>query len=87
VYARELVRRCAARVYGAARDPAAVTEPGVQPVALDITDAGQAAAAAAACADVTLLVSNAGVMKASTFIGRRTRTPRGRRWRSTTSAR
>jgi NAD(P)-dependent dehydrogenase (short-subunit alcohol dehydrogenase family) len=41
VYARELVRRGAATVYGAARDPAAVTEPGVQPVALDITDAGQ----------------------------------------------
>ena len=30
-YARELVRRGAARVYGAARDPAAVTEPGLTP--------------------------------------------------------
>jgi NAD(P)-dependent dehydrogenase (short-subunit alcohol dehydrogenase family) len=69
VYARERVRRGAATVYRAARDPAAVTEPGVQPVALDITDAGQVAAAAAACAEVTLLVSNAGVMKASTFTG------------------
>jgi NAD(P)-dependent dehydrogenase (short-subunit alcohol dehydrogenase family) len=68
-YARELVRRGAAKVYGAARNPAAVTEPGVVPVALDITDAGQVAAAAAQCADVTLLVNNAGVMKASTFIG------------------
>ena len=37
-FARELVRRGAAKVYGAARDPAAVTEPGVLPVALDITD-------------------------------------------------
>ena len=44
VYARELVRRGAAKVYGAAT-------------------------AAAQCADVTLLVNNAGVMKASTFIG------------------
>ena len=69
VYARELIRRGAVTVYGAARDPAAVTEPGVQPVALDITNAGQVAAAAAACADVTLLVNNAGVMTASTFIG------------------
>jgi NAD(P)-dependent dehydrogenase (short-subunit alcohol dehydrogenase family) len=69
VYARELVRRGAAKVYGGARNPAAVTEPGVIPVPLDITDAGQVAAAAAACADVTLLVNNAGVMKASTFIG------------------
>ena len=32
-YTRELVRRGAAKVYGAARDPAAVTEPGVLPVA------------------------------------------------------
>ena len=36
-FARELVRRGAAKVYGAARDPAAVTEPGVLPVGLDIT--------------------------------------------------
>jgi NAD(P)-dependent dehydrogenase (short-subunit alcohol dehydrogenase family) len=69
VYAAELVRRGAAKVYGAARNPAAVTGPGVIPVALDITDAGQVATAAAQCADVTLLVNNAGVMKASTFIG------------------
>ena len=40
-FARELVRRGAAKVYGAARDPAAVTEPGVLPVALDITVADQ----------------------------------------------
>ena len=38
-FARELVSRGAARVYGAARHPEAVTEPGVTPVALDITDA------------------------------------------------
>jgi NAD(P)-dependent dehydrogenase (short-subunit alcohol dehydrogenase family) len=68
VYARELVRRGAAKVYGAARDPAAVTEPGVTPVALDITDSEQVAEAAARCADVSLLVNNAGVMQASTFI-------------------
>jgi hypothetical protein len=37
-FSRELVRRGAAKVYGAARNPAAVTEPGVLPVALDITD-------------------------------------------------
>jgi NAD(P)-dependent dehydrogenase (short-subunit alcohol dehydrogenase family) len=32
VFARELVRRGAATVYGAARKPAEVTEPGVTPV-------------------------------------------------------
>jgi NAD(P)-dependent dehydrogenase (short-subunit alcohol dehydrogenase family) len=68
-FARELVSRNAARVYGAARDPAAVTEPGVTPVALDITDPERVARVARECADVTLLVNNAGVMKASPFIG------------------
>src|SRR5215469_7748259 len=67
-FARELVSRGAARVYGAARDPVAVTEPGVTPVALDITDPEAVARAARQCADVSLLVNNAGVMRASTFI-------------------
>jgi NAD(P)-dependent dehydrogenase (short-subunit alcohol dehydrogenase family) len=69
VYARELVSRGAAKVYGAARNPAAVTDPGVTPIGLDITDPGRVAQVAAQCTDVTLLVNNAGVMKASTFIG------------------
>ena len=69
VYARQLVGRGAAKVYGAARQAAQVTEPGVTPVALDITDPERVAEVAAECADVTLLVNNAGVMKASTFIG------------------
>jgi len=68
-YARELVRRGAAKVYGTAREPAQVAEPGVTPVALDITDPERVARVAAECADVCLLVNNAGVMKASTFIG------------------
>ena len=67
VCARELVSRGAARVYGAARNPAQVTEPGVTPIALDITDARQVTEAAAQCTDVSLLLNNAGVMKASTF--------------------
>ncbi len=66
-FARELVRRGAAKVYGAARDPAKVTEPGVLPVALDITDGEQVARVAAQCADVSLLVNNAGVLRYSTF--------------------
>ena len=66
-YARELVKRGAAKVYGAARNPAAVTEPGVTPVALDITDPKRVAEVAQQCADVSLLVNNAGVMRASTF--------------------
>jgi NADP-dependent 3-hydroxy acid dehydrogenase YdfG len=68
VYARELVRRGAGQVYGAARDAAAVTEAGVTPVALDITDPPRVAQVAGGCADVRLLVNNAGVMQASTFV-------------------
>src|SRR5215470_1808976 len=68
-YARELIARGAARVYGAARNPAAVTDPRVTPIALDITDAQRAAEVAAQCGDVTLLVNNAGVLAYSTFIG------------------
>ena len=66
-YARELVRRGAAKVYGAARQPAQVTEPGVTPVALDITDPERVARVAAECGDVSLLVNNAGVMTSSPF--------------------
>ena len=67
-YARELVSRGAVTVYGAARNPAAVTEPGVTPIALDITDPERVAQVAQQCADVSLLVNNAGVLKYSTFI-------------------
>jgi NAD(P)-dependent dehydrogenase (short-subunit alcohol dehydrogenase family) len=67
-FARELVTRGAANVYGAARNPGAVSEPGVLPVKLDITDPKRVAAVSAQCADVNLLVNNAGVMRASPFI-------------------
>lgn len=63
-----MVRRGAAKVYGAARHPDQVTEPGVTPVALDITDQDRVAEVAAQCTDVSLLINNAGVLKDSTFI-------------------
>ena len=69
VFARELVSRGAAKVYGAARHPDAVTEPGVTPIVLDITDSQRVAQVAQQCGDVSLLVNNAGVLKYSTFIG------------------
>jgi NAD(P)-dependent dehydrogenase (short-subunit alcohol dehydrogenase family) len=68
VYARELINRGAAKVYGTARNPATIGEPAVIPLALDITDANSVALIAQNCADVNLLVNNAGVMAASTFI-------------------
>jgi NAD(P)-dependent dehydrogenase (short-subunit alcohol dehydrogenase family) len=67
-FARELVSRGAAKVYGAARHPEAVTEPGVTPVALDITDAERVAQVAQQCADINILVNNAGVLRYSAFI-------------------
>jgi NAD(P)-dependent dehydrogenase (short-subunit alcohol dehydrogenase family) len=60
-FARAALAAGAAKVYAAARDPASVTLPGVVPVALDVTDPAQVAAAAAQCTDVTLLINNAGV--------------------------
>jgi len=47
-------------VYAAARNPAAVDLPGVTPIALDVTDPGSVAAAAAATGGVAILVNNAG---------------------------
>ncbi len=68
-FARELVGRGAAKVYGAARRPETVVDRGVTPVGLDITNSEQVAELAMQLPDVTLLVNNAGVMKASSFIG------------------
>jgi NAD(P)-dependent dehydrogenase (short-subunit alcohol dehydrogenase family) len=66
--ARELLRRGAKTVYAAARRLETVTEPGVVPVRLDVTDRDQVIAAAARCADVTLLVNNAGVLTNSPLL-------------------
>lgn len=58
--AATLLERGAAKVYAAARNPAAVDLPGVVPIRLDVTDPASVAAAAAIAGDVTLLVNNAG---------------------------
>jgi NAD(P)-dependent dehydrogenase (short-subunit alcohol dehydrogenase family) len=60
-FARGLLAAGAAKVYAAARDPAAVILPGVVPVQLDVTQPDQVAALARELKDVTLLVNNAGV--------------------------
>ena len=43
------------------RDVATVTDPRLVPVKLDVTDAGQVAAAAAELSDVEIVVNNAGI--------------------------
>jgi NAD(P)-dependent dehydrogenase (short-subunit alcohol dehydrogenase family) len=68
-FARALAERGARTVYAGARDVAAVADPDVTPVELDITDPRQVTAAAARCADVTLLVNNAVVARATPLIG------------------
>ena len=61
-FAESLVARGARTVYAAARDAARATVAGVEPVRLDITSADEVAAAAARCADVDILINNAGLM-------------------------
>ncbi|RSM52070.1 short-chain dehydrogenase [Actinoplanes sp. ATCC 53533] len=57
----ELLARGAAKVYATARNPELVDIPGVEVLALDITDPASVAAAAARAGDVDLLINNAGV--------------------------
>jgi NAD(P)-dependent dehydrogenase (short-subunit alcohol dehydrogenase family) len=67
-FARGLLAGGAAKVYAAARDPASGELPGALPLRLDITRAGDIAAAARACRDVTLLVNNAGVASSANVL-------------------
>jgi NAD(P)-dependent dehydrogenase (short-subunit alcohol dehydrogenase family) len=67
-FAREALARGARKVYAAARDPASVTLAGVVPIKLDVTKPEDIAAAALACADVTLLVNNAGIAATGGFL-------------------
>ncbi len=66
-YVRELAKRGAAKVYAAARDTTQIADLAaefagtVEAVELDITDPVQVAAAAERCADVQLLINNAGI--------------------------
>jgi NAD(P)-dependent dehydrogenase (short-subunit alcohol dehydrogenase family) len=59
----------AKKVYGAARDAATVTLPGVIPVQLDVTSPASVAALARDLGDVTILVNNAGIATGSPVIG------------------
>jgi NAD(P)-dependent dehydrogenase (short-subunit alcohol dehydrogenase family) len=61
-FARQLVERGAV-VHGGARDPLSITEPGVKPIQLDVTDPASVEAAAAQLGDVSILVNNAGVLR------------------------
>jgi NAD(P)-dependent dehydrogenase (short-subunit alcohol dehydrogenase family) len=68
-FARQLLARGARKVYAGVRDPAAVTEPGVHALRLDVTKPDDVAAAAALASDVTLVINNAGIAQPGGFLG------------------
>jgi NAD(P)-dependent dehydrogenase (short-subunit alcohol dehydrogenase family) len=67
-YAEALLTGGAAKVYAAARDPAAITDRRLTPLRLDVTSKAEIAAAAASCPDVNLLINNAGIMLLSPML-------------------
>ncbi len=69
-YVDSLLAAGAAKVYAGARDIASVraTNARVIGVRLDVTQAHEVHEAAQACADVTLLINNAGIMKSSPML-------------------
>jgi NAD(P)-dependent dehydrogenase (short-subunit alcohol dehydrogenase family) len=67
-FARELLARGARKVYAGTRDPAALTEPGLQAIKLDVNSPDDVAAAAALASDVTLVINNAGIAQPGPFL-------------------
>lgn len=67
-FVRALQEAGVKKIYGAARDPASIKTPGVIPVKLDVTNAEQVAAAVKAAPDVSLLINNAGIFRAVSFL-------------------
>ena len=65
-FAKGLLEAGAAKVYAGARDPQSVTEPGLIPIELDVTDAEQVQQAAEQLQDVTIVINNAGVASVAT---------------------
>ena len=68
-FTQALLAGGARKVYAAARDPASVKQPGVEPVRLDVTNVEEVAAAARDLGDVTLVINNAGIIRGSGFLG------------------
>jgi NAD(P)-dependent dehydrogenase (short-subunit alcohol dehydrogenase family) len=67
-FTRELLARGARKVYAGARDPSSVTQPGVEPIRLDVTKPDEVAAAVARAGDVTLVINNAGIAQVGGFL-------------------
>jgi NAD(P)-dependent dehydrogenase (short-subunit alcohol dehydrogenase family) len=67
-FAEALLAAGAAKVYAGARDISAVSDRRLVPVRLDVTAPGDIAAAAQMCADVNILINNAGVLLSSPML-------------------
>ena len=67
-FVRLAQERGAAKVYAAARDASSIRVDGVEPVELDVTDAGQVEAAARRAGDVQVLVNNAGISTGTALV-------------------
>jgi NAD(P)-dependent dehydrogenase (short-subunit alcohol dehydrogenase family) len=60
-FAHALLEHGAAKVYAGVRDPAAVRDPDLTPLRLDVTNPDEVAVAAVTANDVTIVINNAGV--------------------------
>lgn len=69
VFVTSLLARGAGPVYAGVRDSAAALSRGVVPIILDITSPDDVARAVARCADIDILINNAGVMRFAPLIG------------------
>lgn len=74
-FAEALLAAGAAKVYAGARDPATIANPKLQAIRLDVTKQDEVLAASKACADVNLLINNAGVLAFAPLIGASTLDP------------
>jgi NAD(P)-dependent dehydrogenase (short-subunit alcohol dehydrogenase family) len=67
-FVAQLKQRGAAKIYAATRQASALDADGVHPLQLDITNAGQIEAAAAAAGDVQVLINNAGISTGTSLL-------------------
>ena len=70
-YVQALLDAGAKKVYAAARNPATVDLPRVQPIKLDVTNPDDVAAAAKTYTDVNIVINNAGIMRSAPVVSGR----------------
>jgi NAD(P)-dependent dehydrogenase (short-subunit alcohol dehydrogenase family) len=67
-FVAQLKQRGAAKIYAGARDASTIDVDGVEPIELDVTNPDQVQAAAAAGADVQILINNAGISTGTSLL-------------------